>query len=87
VVREGRSPSESDVAKRLAEIIAASPNRVAVTTFASNVARIRAVALAAKACGRECVAVGRAMDRIIEVARECGYLDGLPDFRQPQAYG
>jgi ribonuclease J len=87
VVREGRSPSESDVAKRLAEIIAASPNRVAVTTFASNVARIRAVALAARACGRECVAVGRAMDRIIEVARECGYLDGLPDFRPPDAYG
>jgi ribonuclease J len=87
VVRGGRSPSESDVAKRLAEIIKASPNRVAVTTFASNVARIRAVALAAQACGRECVAVGRAIDRIIEVARECGYLDGLPDFRPAAAYG
>ncbi|HEX8166917.1 MAG TPA: ribonuclease J [Beijerinckiaceae bacterium] len=87
VVREGRSPSESDVAKRLSEIIAASPNRVAVTTFASNVARIRAVAEAARACGRECIAVGRAMDRVIEVARECGYLDGLPDFRPPEAYG
>src|SRR3954464_1292055 len=87
VVREGRSPSESEVAKRLAEIIAASPARVAVTTFASNVARIRAVALAAQACGREVIAVGRAMDRVIEVARECGYLDGLPEFRPPNAYG
>ena len=87
VVRDGRSPSESDVAKRLAEIIKASPHRVAVTTFASNVARIRAVALAAQVCGRECIAVGRAMHRIIEVARECGYLDGLPDFRPPEAYG
>jgi ribonuclease J len=87
VVREGRSPSESDVAKRLSEIIAASPHRVAVTTFASNVARIRGVAEAARACGRECIAVGRAMDRVIEVARECGYLDGLPDFRPPEAYG
>jgi ribonuclease J len=87
VVREGRSPSESDVARRLAEIIAASPNRVAVTTFASNVARIRAVAQAAQACGRECVLVGRAMDRVVEVARECGYLDGLPEFRPPEAYG
>ena len=87
VVREGRSPSESEVAKRLAEIIAASPARVAVTTFASNVARIRAVAVAAQACGREVIAVGRAMDRVIEVARECGYLDGLPEFRPPDAYG
>ena len=86
-MREGRSPSESEVAKRLAEIIAASPARVAVTTFASNVARIRAVAVAAQACGREVIAVGRAMDRVIEVARECGYLDGLPEFRPPDAYG
>ena len=87
VVREGRSPSESEVAKHLAEIIAASPARVAVTTFASNVARIRAVAEAARACGREIIAVGRAMDRVIEVARECGYLDGLPEFRSPDTYG
>src|SRR4030081_140320 len=47
--REGRSPSEKDVAKSLAQIIHSSPARVAVTTFASNVARIRAVADAARA--------------------------------------
>lgn len=87
VVREGRSPSEAEVAKTLARLIADSPHRVAITTFASNVARIRAVAEAAKACGREVVAVGRAMDRVIEVARECGYLDGLPEFREAGSYG
>jgi ribonuclease J len=87
VVREGRSPSESDVAKRLAELIASAPARVAVTTFASNVARIRAVAEAARTCGRDVVAVGRAMDRVVDVARECGYLDGLPEFQAPQTYG
>ena len=43
-VREGRSPSEADVAKCLAELIRTAPARVAVTTFASNVARMRAVA-------------------------------------------
>src|SRR5215216_2112042 len=32
-VREGRSPSESDVAKTLAELVASAPGRVAVTTF------------------------------------------------------
>src|SRR6202022_3991142 len=46
-VREGRSPSESDVAKSLAELIRTAPARVAVTTFASNVARIKVVAEAA----------------------------------------
>src|ERR1700755_2175921 len=39
-VREGRSPSETDVARSLAELIKSAPARVAVTTFASNVARI-----------------------------------------------
>src|SRR6201987_4591566 len=49
-VREGRSPSEADVAKSLADLIREAPGRVAVTTFASNVARIRAIADAARAC-------------------------------------
>ena len=87
VVRDGRSPSESDVAKRLAELIAAAPHRVAVTSFASNVARLKAVAVAAEACGREVVMVGRAMERVVDVAREAGYLDGVADFRPPNAYG
>jgi ribonuclease J len=70
----------------LKTIIADAPHRVAVTTFASNVARIRAVAEAAQACGREVIAVGRAMDRVIDVARECGYLDGLPEFRRADSW-
>jgi ribonuclease J len=86
-VREGRSPSERDVAKSLKELIAAAPARVAVTTFASNVARLRAVAEAARACGREVVMVGRAMDRIAQVARETGYFDGVQEFRGPDTYG
>ena len=61
--------------------------RVAVTTFASNVARLRAVAEAAAQCGREVVVVGRAMDRIAQVARETGYLDGIREFRSMDIYG
>ncbi len=87
VVRDGVSPSESDVAAALKELIADAPHRVAITTFASNVARIRAVAEAAEACGREVVVVGRAMDRVVGVADDCGYLSGLNEFNPPQAYG
>src|SRR5712691_6575408 len=86
-VREGRSPSESDVAKSLAELIRTAPARVAVTTFASNVARIKVVAEAAAACDREVVVVGRAMERISQVARETGYLDGIQEFRSVEVYG
>jgi ribonuclease J len=86
-VRGGRSPSEADVAKSLAELIVSAPRRVAVTTFASNVARIRAVADAARAAEREVVVVGRAMDRIVQVARETGYLDNVRAFRGMDVYG
>ncbi|CAL8981134.1 Ribonuclease J [Rhodoplanes serenus] len=86
-VREGRSPSETEVGKTLAELIAEAPQRVAVTTFASHVARVRSIAEAAHACGREVVVVGRAMERISQVARETGYLDGIPDFRSAETYG
>jgi ribonuclease J len=86
-VREGRSPSEADVGKTIAELISAAPRRVAVTTFASNVARLRTVAVAAAAAGREVVVVGRAMERIAHIARETGYLDGIAAFRPVDAYG
>src|SRR6202040_3252584 len=85
--RVGRSPSEADVAKSLAELVRSAPARVAVTTFASNVARLRAVAQAAATCEREVVLVGRAMERIAQVARETGYLDGISDFRSVEVYG
>ena len=86
-VREGRSPSEAEVAKCLAKLIRSAPHRVAVTTFASNVARMHTVAEAAASCGREVVLVGRAMDRIAQVARETGYLEGIKEFRSVDIYG
>ncbi|MEJ2374580.1 MAG: ribonuclease J [Pseudolabrys sp.] len=86
-VREGRSPSEANVAKVIAELIRTAPGRVAVTTFASNAGRLRSVAEATLAAGREVVVVGRAMDRIVQIARETGYFDGLPEFRGVDAYG
>ena len=64
-----------------------APRRVAVTTFASNVARIKAVADAARKAEREIVVVGRAMERVIGVARETGYLDGVQPFHGMDIFG
>src|SRR4029078_10391091 len=86
-VRDGRSPSEAEVATIIAGLVKSDKGRVAVTTFASNVSRVRAVAEAAQAAGREVVAVGRAMERVAQVARECGYLDGSHRFRSTDLYG
>ena len=84
-MREGVSPSEADVAVTLARLIRESPQLVAVTTFASNVARIGSVAKAARAAGRELVVVGRAMFRVIEAAQATGYLDPDLPFHEETA--
>jgi ribonuclease J len=86
-IREGRSPSETEVAKTIAELVKTAKGRVAVTTFASNVARVKAVADAARASDREVVVVGRAMERVVQVARETGYLEGVQNFRGTDIYG
>ncbi|MGH6840405.1 MAG: ribonuclease J, partial [Methylocella sp.] len=86
ILREGVSPSECDVAKSLRDIVGNAAGRVVVTTFASHVARIRAVAEAAMAANRTVVLAGRAMERVVAVARDCGYLDGIPDFFSQDAF-
>ena len=85
-VRDGVSASEADVAVTLARLIREAPQRVAVTTFASNVARIRSVAKAARAAGRELVVVGRAMFRVIEAAQATGYLDPNLSFHEETVF-
>jgi ribonuclease J len=86
VLREGRSPSENDVAATLDRIIAAAPRRVAVTTFASHVGRITSAVRAARRAGRDIVVAGRAMRNVIEAARATGYLrDG--EFLDEEAFG
>lgn len=79
-MREGVSPSELDVGISLKELIEQAPGRVAVTTFSSNVGRIRSIAEAARDAGRSVLVLGRSLKRVIEVAEELGYLSGLPEF-------
>jgi ribonuclease J len=74
----GESGSEAQVRKSLFDLIATLKGRVAVTAFASNVARLESVILAGRAHGREVALVGRAMHRMVSVARETGYLGDLP---------
>ncbi len=70
----------------MTDIVGKAKGRVVVTTFASNVARLRAAAEAGLANGRQVIVMGRAMERVIAVARECGYLDGLPPFLGPDPF-
>ena len=74
---EGESGSEADVRRTLAALIAEREHGLAVTLFASNVARLESVALAARDAGREPVLVGRSLQRYVRAARASGYLDGV----------
>ena len=76
---EGDSGSEADVRVRLTEVIAQCRNRVAVTAFASNVARVETVMHAARAAGRTVCLVGRSMHRIVAAAKSVGLLADAPD--------
>ncbi len=77
---EGHSGSEADVRRVLTDLISDLRGRVAVTCFASNVARMETIALAAKAAGRSTALVGRSLRNIDAAARECGYFKTLPPF-------
>ena len=77
---EGHSGSEAEVRRTLTTLIRDLRGRVAVTCFASNVARMETVALAARAAGRSVALVGRSLRNIDTAARECGYFKGLPPF-------
>jgi ribonuclease J len=77
---EGHSGSELDVRRSLSALIRDLRGRVAVTCFASNVARMESVALAAHDAGRSVAIVGRSLRNMDAAARECGYLKTLPPF-------
>jgi ribonuclease J len=77
---EGHSGSEAEVRRNLAAIIRGLKGRVAVTCFATNVARMESVAMAARAAGRQVALFGRSLRNVEAAARECGYLRGIPPF-------
>jgi len=79
-MREGDSPTETEVSASIAKVIERAKGRVAITTFSSNVGRIRSIAQAAESVGRRVMLMGRSMKRVCEVADGLGYLDGLQPF-------
>jgi len=85
-LREGESPSEKAVGESLEKIISESAGRVAITTFSSNVGRIRSISEAAARAGRRVLLLGRSLKRVVGVATELGYMDGLPPFLAEEDY-
>jgi len=80
VFTRGHSGSESEVRASLIELLGRFDGRIAVSCFATNVARLESIAVAAEANERSVALVGRSLWRLDKAARENGYLADLPAF-------
>jgi len=70
--------SETSLRGPITDLMAEASGMVVATTFASNVARLKTLAEAAKAAGRSVVVVGRAMRTMIQTGVETGVLKDFP---------
>jgi ribonuclease J len=76
----GHSKSESEVEIGLQSLFTEQTGRIAITIFASNIARIHSIAKAAESVGRSVCVLGRSLHRMIGCAKSCGYLGDLQNF-------
>ena len=76
--------SESTLAVPLRDLVKGAKGMVVATTFASNVARLKTLAEAGKAAGRTICLLGRAMNKMVTVARDTGILTDFPALVKPE---
>lgn len=88
VFREERYGSEQTVRENLIEVVKKhKTNRILVTCFASNLARLETCFLAAKESGRQLVVTGRSLKKIERIARAAGYFQKIPPFLEDRKIG
>lgn len=80
VFSQGHSGSEGDLRDSLIKLIGDIEKLAVVTTFASNIARIESIVVAARANNRKVVMAGRSLWRIVNAAKDAGYLLDFEDF-------
>jgi ribonuclease J len=77
VFEDGEAGSEADVREALCAVVAQQTGRVAVASFASNVARLQSACEAARRSSRSVCLVGRSMLRIAAAAKSVGLLSDV----------
>jgi len=80
VFNKGVTGSEAAVRESLIELFGHYKKRIAVACFATNVARVESIAVAAAAHDRHVALAGRSLWKIDKAARENGYLADIPPF-------
>ncbi len=77
--QEGWSGSEAECHKALLEVVAKQTQRVAVTCFSSNTARLASLGDIAHETGRRVTVLGRSLYNYLQTAKSTGYLRNFPD--------
>ncbi len=77
VFEEGEAGSEGMAREALRRAVAEQTGRVAITAFASNVARVQSACEAARANNRSVCLLGRSMIRVVGAAQSVGLLQGF----------
>ncbi len=78
VFNDKESGSEGDVKRNLIDVTKDLKNRILVTTFASNAARLQTLGEVAKATNRTLCVAGRSLDRMLEIGKANGYFKDFP---------
>lgn len=81
---EGWSGSEADCYQGLRAVIAAETNRVCVTCFSSNTARLSSLGRIARETGRRITILGRSLFQYVATAKANGYLRDFPELVPPE---
>ncbi|MGP9788472.1 ribonuclease J [Roseinatronobacter sp. NSM] len=85
VMNKHAGRSEASLTDPIAQLMRDARGMVVATTFASNVARLKTLAVAAHEAGRSVCLMGRAMLRMTQVATEAGILKDFPPTISPEA--
>ncbi|WP_022697754.1 ribonuclease J [Euryhalocaulis caribicus] len=77
---EGHTGSEGEVREELIRVVGEQKGKVAIASFASNVARMETAMVAAEENGRRVCLVGRSMHRMSAAAKSVGLLNQFKPF-------
>ena len=80
VFSPGEAGSEASVREEMIKVVGQQTGRVAIASFASNVARLKSAIEAAEANGRKVCLVGRSMHRMTNAAKAVGILSEAQEF-------
>ncbi|MBN4084342.1 ribonuclease J [Mycoplasma sp. CSL10166] len=74
-MRPNHSPSESDILNDIENIMVNAKRKLIVTTFASNLTRVKVIIELAEKLGKKVITFGRSMIQGVKIGRKLGYIN------------